>query len=85
MTDVEVIAAIRRQHLKANIENHCYVRHYWKLAWLDVGGVFCEGPYVHLPVDWLVRKGSRQTERVTIRVFAPARLRRRLARKWCRS
>lgn len=83
LTDADVIAAIRRRHLKANIELACYVRHYWKLAWVDVGGtIFGLGPYVHLPVDCLVRDGSRQTARVTIRVYAPARLRRRLARDW---
>lgn len=85
MSDAEVIDAIRRNHLKANISNPYYVRHHWKLAWVDPGGtIFGDGPYVKLPVDWLEREGSRRTARVTIRVYAPARLRRTLARKWKR-
>ncbi len=83
MSDAEVIAAIRANHLKANIRNRCYVRHYWDQAWLDKGGtIFGPGPYVKLPVDWLVRDGSDETDRVTIRVYPPARLRRQLTKKW---
>lgn len=83
MTDADVIAAIQRCHLKANIRYSCYVRHHWDLAWVDPGGtIFGPGPYVKLPVDWLVRNGSDETNRVTIRVYAPARLRRRLAKAW---
>lgn len=83
LSDADVVAAIRRSHLQANIDNPYYVRHHWNLAWVDPGGtVFGPGPYVKLPVDWLVRKGSEETARVTIRVYAPARLRRRLAARW---
>jgi hypothetical protein len=83
LTDAEVIAAIRQRHLKANIRNPYYVRHHWDRAWVDPGGtVFGPGPYVKLPVDWLVRAGSDETDEVVIRVYAPARLRRRLAREW---
>lgn len=82
MTDRQVIAAIRQNHLKANISNPYYVRHYWGKAWLDAGGtIFGDGPYVHLPVDWQF-DDSGKTDRVTIRVYPPARLRRRLARDW---
>lgn len=83
LSDRDVIAAIRRCHLKANISQSVYVRHHWKLAHVDPGGtIFGPGPYVKLPVDWLVRTGSKETTRVTIRVYAPARLRRRLAKRW---
>jgi len=83
MTDADVIAAIRANHLKANIENTCYVRHHWSEAWVDPGGtMFGAGPYVKLPVDWLIGPGSDETTRVVIRVYAPARLRRRLAAQW---
>jgi hypothetical protein len=83
MTDADVITAIRHCHLKANIRNPYYVRHHWKLAWVDPGGtLWGDGPYVKLPVDWLWKKGSKRTDRVTIRVYAPARLRRRIARRW---
>ena len=78
MTDDDVIAAIRKNHLKANISDPCIVRKYWELAWVDRGGgVFGPGPYVQLPVDWRVGKGR---ERVTIRVYPPERLRKRLAK-----
>lgn len=78
MTDAAVIDAIRRCHLKANISNRFIVRHHWGKAWVDPGGtIFGEGPYVKLPVDWLMDDSGR-TERVTIRVYPPARLRRRL-------
>lgn len=83
MSDADVIAAIRANHLKANISNPYYVRHYWDKAWVDPGGtIFGAGPYVKLPVDWLWRDGSKKTVRVTIRVYPPARLRARLARAW---
>lgn len=83
MTDAQVIEAIRRDHLQANISNPYYVRHYWERAWLDPGGtIFSDGPYVKLPVDWLLRDGSDETEEVVIRVYPPARLLRRLLRAW---
>ena len=85
MTDAAVIAAIRANHLKANIHNRFYVRQYWDRAWLDPGGtIFGPGPYVKLPVDWLRAEGSDETEEVVIRVYAPARLQRQLAKRWTR-
>jgi hypothetical protein len=85
MTDAEVIAAIRQRHLKANIaeyEDGCskcnprVIR--WDLAFVDRGGsLFGPGPYLHVPVILL-----SPLDLVWIRVYAPARLRRRLAREW---
>ena len=84
LTDEQVIAAIRKCHLKANIACPAYGRKYWDQAWLDVGGTFFGlGPYVHLPVNLRVRRGK--TERVVIRVYPPERLRRQLAKRWRRS
>lgn len=82
MTDVEVIDAIRKAHLKANID-HCerdterWGAPQWDKAWLDPGGaIYGPGPYLKVPIrggewDGMVR-----------RVYAPARLRRRLSRCW---
>ena len=78
MTDSDVIAAIRKTHLKANISTvratfprgELLLR--WDLATLDPGGtILGRGPYVKLPVE----NGGDQ---IVIRVYAPARLRRRL-------
>lgn len=84
MTDADVIAAIRANHLETNISNRYYVRHHWDRAWVDQGGtIFGPGPYVKLPVDLATNdEPNSPTEEVTIRVYAPARLRRRLARLW---
>jgi hypothetical protein len=78
VTPADIIEAIRRDHLTGNISDPCYVRHHWDRAWLDRG--VGEGPYVQLPVNWLVRAGSDETEEVVIRVYPPAQLRRRLQR-----
>lgn len=76
MTDQDVIAAIRRHHLKANIQHYAPETLHWDLAYVDKGGtIFGMGPYVKLPVDW-------DGERVMIRVYPPARLQRQLAKKW---
>lgn len=80
--EIRAIAAIRANHLQANINDRCIRGQYWDRAWLDPGGtIFGPGPYVKLPVDWLVRKGSDETAEVTIRVYPPARLRRKLAKR----
>lgn len=85
MTDADVIDAVRRHHLRANISNTAYVRQYWEQAWVDPGGtIFGPGPYVKLPVDLLIRDDSDLTNRVVIRVYPPERLRRRLAAQWKR-
>jgi hypothetical protein len=76
MTDAEIIAAIRKDHLKANIA--AYEAHYavhWDRARVDPGGtIFGPGPYLKVPVSWC-------DEELVIRVYPPARLRRRLARE----
>lgn len=78
MTDAEVIAAIRRTHLKANIAHFerdpaCVIQ--WDRAWVDPGGsVFGAGPYLHVPVTCGDEDG------IVVRVYPPARLRRRLER-----
>lgn len=82
MTDRDVIAAIRANHLKANIatcecDPKCWGRPLWSKAWVDRGGtIFGPGPYLHVPIRGGDRDGTVQ------RVYAPARLRRRLARSW---
>ncbi len=76
LTDAEVIAAIRENHLTANIRDEYIVREYWGEATVDPGGtIFGPGPYVKLPVQ-------RFIERVVIRVYPPARLRKRLQKQW---
>jgi len=86
MSDAEVVAAIRHNHLKANIsefEDHPEMGTlHWDKAWLDPGGtVFGLGPYVKLPItmnpEWYGCK-----DEIVIRVYAPERLRKRLARDW---
>lgn len=80
MTDRDVIAAIRKTHLKANIDDATIVNHYWAEATVDPGGsLFGPGPYLKLPVDQYHAGGL---DRVVIRVYPPARLRRRLAHVW---
>jgi hypothetical protein len=92
MSEKQVIAAIRANHLKANIgwindkgrrprhsSNGYPIRIHWKRAWLDPGGtVFGDGPYLHVPI-----KGYWGEPGETVhRVYPPARLRRQLAKRW---
>lgn len=81
LSDADVIAAIRQRHLTYNVSEHeshgCLL---WDGATVDPGGsIFGPGPYLkvsiadHCPTGW---GGTRQ------RVYAPARLRRRLAAQW---
>jgi hypothetical protein len=93
MSDSEVIAAIRACHLKANIgwiedmgrrpkhQNGRPIVIHWDQAWVDPGGtIFGHGPYLHVPITnyW------SEDEETVHRVYAPARLQRRLAKRWCR-
>ena len=79
MTDAEVIAAIRRNHLQANISETYPRQRRWDLATVDPGGtIFGPGPYVKLPIE-------RWDNTAPIRVYAPERLRRQLAKQWRRS
>jgi hypothetical protein len=77
MSAQEIIAAIRQTHLKANIrhfENHPDAVIHWDRAWVDPGGtIFGPGPYLKVPITW-------DGEDIVQRVYAPARLRRRLQR-----
>jgi hypothetical protein len=73
VTSADVIAAIRRQHLKANIDREPPRTRRWAEAWVDPGGtIFGSGPYVKLPL----------ADGRVIRVHPPARLRRQLAARW---
>lgn len=76
MTDAEVIAAIRQCHVTCNMERFGEGLRYadWENAWVDPGGtIFGEGPYLKVPVKGGEWDGTVQ------RVYAPARLRRKLA------
>lgn len=80
MTEVEIVTAIRKNHLKANIdffEKHRKFKIHWDLASVDPGGttLFGPGPYLKVPVTyrWLATN-----EELFVRVYPPARLRRRL-------
>ena len=82
LTDADVIAAIRATHRKANIDPcDCEPARWgtpmWSQACVDSGGtIFGDGPYLHVPIEGGAWDGTVQ------RVYAPARLRRRLARQW---
>lgn len=82
MTDADVIAAIQANHLKANIAKFerdpvFWGRPMWSEAWIDRGGtIFGPGPYLHVPIQGGDFDGTVQ------RVYAPARLQRRLAATW---
>ena len=84
MTDAEVIATIRRTHLKVNIdqferEPETWGAPQWDAAWIDPGGtIFGDGPYLKVPIRGGRGDGTLQ------RVYAPERLRRRLSAQWSR-
>jgi hypothetical protein len=88
MTKADMIAALRANHLKANVgwiealgDRPMHVSGapiviHWDRAWIDPGGtVFGPGPYLHVPITSFWGAG----EETTHRVYPPARLRRRLA------
>lgn len=78
MSRQEIIAAIRANHLKANIDKFdrdpaFWGAPQWDKAWVDDGGtIFGPGPYLHVPIVGGDFDGTVQ------RVYPPARLRRRL-------
>jgi len=78
MTKAQIIKAIRREHLKANISAHetnprKWGRPHWTRAWIDPGGtIFGPGPYLKVPIVGGELDGTVQ------RVYPTARLRRRL-------
>ena len=82
MSEKEIIAAIRTHHLRANIakfedDPQFWGRPLWSKAWLDAGGtIFGDGPYLHVPIKGGDLDGTVQ------RVYAPERLRKRLARAY---
>ena len=79
LNTVDVIDAIQRQHLQANIadEERAGSVIHWAQAHVDPGGtIFGPGPYLRGPVT------RRDGEEIVIRVYAPARLRRQLAAHW---
>ena len=82
MTDRDVIAAIRACHLRANIgqfEDDKTTTVHWDSpdVTVDPGGtIFGPGPYIKVPVTGAGWDGTRH------RVYAPERLRRRIAKRW---
>ncbi len=83
LTDAEVLAAIRANHLKANIggyESRDDVTIHWDQAWLDPGHtIFGAGPYAKARVS---TNGYDSGWDVVVRVYPPERLRKRLAKQW---
>jgi hypothetical protein len=82
MTDAEVLAAIKANHLEANIG--CHERGEtdgvprWEQAWIDPGGVLWgPGPYAKVPIDF-----GHPDWNTVVRVYPPERLRKRLAAQW---
>jgi hypothetical protein len=84
VTDAEVLAAIRANHLKANIAYHesgeSEGTPRWDKAWVDPGGVLWgPGPYAKVPIDF-----GDPNWNIVVRVYPPERLRKRLAGAWKR-
>lgn len=76
MTDLEVIAAIKANHLKVNVTFIYDVggRLDWGRAWVDPGNtLFGLGPYAKVPTTH---------DDTVIRVYPPERLRKKLAAQW---
>lgn len=78
----KIVAAIRAHHLKANILGHEQAGNaiHWDRAWVDPGGtIFGNGPYAKVPVTFHDAPPGPENE-IVIRVYAPERLRRKLAK-----
>jgi len=86
VTDADVIAAIRADPLGINVaEIETHSRLLWEEAWVDPGGVaWGPGPYLKVPVVPLDEaRPWRDVESARVlRVYAPERLRRKLAKQW---
>lgn len=69
---------IRNNHLKANVsyyEDDPNATVHWDRAWIDPGGtIFGAGPYAKVPIT------LPEGDEIVIRVYPPARLRRRLGK-----
>jgi len=77
----EIVAAIRASHLKGSgVEGTDRIVH-WDRAFVDPGGTipFGLGPYAKVPITLLTENGQPIDE-ITVRVYPPERLRRRLAK-----
>lgn len=94
MSDADVVAAIKANHLKANISGYeagidGAVIH-WDRAWIDPGFGGDSGPYAKVPITlhWdppiLAAGMTFDTDEIVVRVYPPERLRRRLAKEWAR-
>lgn len=99
----KIVAAIRANHLKANIDEHegnpfapkQTSEIHWEKAWVDPGGtIFGPGPYLKVPITLhfdppvdlrglhpkLKDFAPYSSDEITVRVYAPERLRRKLAK-----
>ena len=78
--EAEIIAAIRASHLKGSGVDGTERTVHWDRAYVDPGGtIFGPGPYLKVPITLLTESGQPIDE-ITVRVYAPARLRRKLAK-----
>ena len=87
MTEPEVIAAIRADHLQADISEHEGTDDviHWDRAWVDTGGMaWGPGPYLKVPITLSDRHDGMGGEEIVRRVHAPERLRKKLAERWKR-
>jgi hypothetical protein len=74
--DLEAIALIREHHLSYGYGGGPHVER-WDLCWIDwMGGA----PYVKLPI--VLMDGAEPYDEVVVRVRAPARLHKKLAKVW---
>lgn len=76
----EIVAAIRRSHLKGSGVDGTDRTVHWDRAYVDPGGtIFGPGPYAKVPITLLSESGQPIDE-ITVRVYPPERLRRKLAK-----
>jgi len=76
----EIVAAIRASHLKGSGVDGTERIVHWDRAYVDPGGtIFGPGPYLKVPITLLTESGQPIDE-ITVRVYPPARLLRKLAK-----